>query len=292
MNAERRTSTPNRMAELRDRINDCFSPDDLHGLALDFGLDLDKFEGSSFDRRVVELIEIILRQHQIIEFVQRCHEMKPRGNFQPLLDAANNEPHSFQLQTVFSTAAPSPEDVDLLSKSIAMFAMLREQTNREADQIQSQKPISQADFTRPSSLRKSDLDIRSRSKSPWDQRSNSRENLASPTTQTQTFKSNLSKNDEGPLSLERLQQDIAHLRKNLDSLDEVDGLIETIDDLLSSLRRKIKGLLDDINEKHRRMQDERIQVIEKSEAYAQSHRFATPPGNQNDWADRKFTKPN
>lgn len=292
MNSEQHASTPNRMAELRDRISDCFSPDDLHGLAFDFGLDLDKFEGSSFDRRVIELIEIILRRQQIIEFVQRCHEKKPRGNFQPLLEAANNEPHSFQLQTTYSTALPSPEDVDLLSKSIAMFTMLREQSNREAAQIQSQKPISQADFTKPPSLRKSDLDIHSGSRASWYPRNNSRENLASVTTQAQTFKSNLSGNDESSLSLDRLQQDIVHLRKNLDSLGELDGLLENIDDLLSSMRRKIKELLDDINEKHRRMQDERIRVVEKSDAYAQSHRFATPPGNKNDWGDGKFTKPN
>ncbi|MCB8978922.1 MAG: hypothetical protein H6657_16015 [Ardenticatenaceae bacterium] len=291
MNAEQRTSIPNRMAELRDRISDCFSPDDLHGLAFDFGLDLDKFEGSSFDRRVVELIEIILRRQQIIEFVQRCHEKKPRGNFQPLLDAANNEPHSFQLQTMYSTPSPSSEDVDLLSKSIAMFTMLREQANREAAQIQSQKPISQADFTKPPSLRKSDLGIHSVSRASWDPRSNSRENLASVTTQAQTFKSNLS-NDEAPLSLDRLQQDIVQLRKNLDALGELDGLLENIDDLLSSMRRKIKELLDDINEKHQRMQDERIRVVEKSDAYAQSQRFAPPPGKKNDWGDHNFTKPN
>lgn len=300
MNSEQSSDTSNRKAELRDKIHFTFSPDDLHGLAIDFDLDYDELPGESKARRVVELIEIVVRQQRVLEFIERCHKLKPKGNFQPLLEAARQEPHLFQLENEYS--APETAEAKLLHIAMELLDLKKE------SYIQSQQQISQNAFSKPTtSLNKADLGSQRRSNETWAKSSNLRQNFES-TAQQSAFNGTIAQSNENPPQLDRLQQDIAHLQKNLVSLGEIDSLLENIDDLLSSMRKKISDLLVDIKVKHQRMQEEGVHPAKKSDAYhreqsanfqesststiARQQRFAKPLTKNSDWADTKFTKPN
>ena len=90
------TSSSNWLAELRALVNDAFSTDELHGLCLDLHLRYDEIPGEGEVRKVVELIQIMVRDNRIVEFIEHCQSLKPRRNWQPLLEAANQEPLAFR----------------------------------------------------------------------------------------------------------------------------------------------------------------------------------------------------
>lgn len=113
MNSDPTPASTNWAADLRDLVNRAFDTNEMHELAFDFNLDYDDLPGRGKAGKIVELLQILARQQRIPEFIERCQTLRPRENWQPLLEAARSEPLSFHVdypaaETAVSTTAPAP----------------------------------------------------------------------------------------------------------------------------------------------------------------------------------------
>ena len=122
MNADPLSSSTNWAAELRDAVNRAFDPNELHELAFDFNLDYDAIAGDNKGRRIVELIQILARQQRIPEFIERCQALRPKVDWQPLLEAAKHEPLSFHVDYAGAETAVSPATPLLQNKLLLIGA--------------------------------------------------------------------------------------------------------------------------------------------------------------------------
>ncbi len=137
----------------------------------------------------------------------------------------------------------------------------------------------------------------------WAKRSNARSDFKSPVTQPTTFASTKT---ESPPQFERLHRDIEHLEENINSLGEIDDLLGNLDDLLDSMRRKIGELLIDIKVRHQRMQDEKLNLVQKPNVlreqkadpqanrstFARQQALASQPTHSSSWGETQYSKPN
>ncbi len=130
MNTTPSSIPSNWAAELRDLVNRAFDSNEMHELAFDFKLDFDDLPGRGKSGKVVELLQMLARQKRIPEFIERCQALRPRENWQPLLDAANKEPLSFHVdygtepQTAVSPSTSSPLQNKKLLMGIAALALI------------------------------------------------------------------------------------------------------------------------------------------------------------------------
>lgn len=249
MNFESSSSAPNRKASLRDRVSFAFSTDDLHGLALDFGLDYDELPGDSKVRRVVELIEIVVRREQVLEFIERCHMLKPRGNFLPLLEAARQEPQLFSLEYE-ATASGTAE-----SKLLDIAMELLKAQSLKAEKTQSDEQISQYTKTNSNSFSseqtKANLDTISHKNTAWEKSTKISRHISQ-------LNKNATKNEqEASQSPQR-----GRLHGEIDRLEE--HIAGEIDHLLEGIRNKIEELKLKLNDQQPIMQSETLRVARKS----------------------------
>ncbi len=111
-------------AELRDLVNRSFDTNEMHELAFDFNLDYDDLPGRGKSGKVVELLQILARQQRIPEFVERCQALRPREDWQPLLEAARIEPLSFHVDySEAETAVPTPTTSSLLQNKNLLIGL-------------------------------------------------------------------------------------------------------------------------------------------------------------------------
>ena len=118
MNPDPTATSTNWAAELRDLVNRVFDPNELHELAFDFKIDYDSIAGDNKGRRIVELIQVLARQQRIPEFIERCQELRPKENWQTLLEAAKHEPLSFAVAYDAGTQTPTPSASPLQNKNL------------------------------------------------------------------------------------------------------------------------------------------------------------------------------
>ncbi|MCA9955843.1 MAG: hypothetical protein KC434_14035 [Anaerolineales bacterium] len=106
------TAPKNWAAELRDLVNRSFDTNEMHELAFDFNLDFDDIPGRGKSAKIVELLQMLARQQRVPEFVARCQELRPRENWEPLLQASRTEPLTLAVDYAQPgtavPAAPSP----------------------------------------------------------------------------------------------------------------------------------------------------------------------------------------
>lgn len=119
MNSDPSSIPSNWATELRDLVNRSFDTNEMHELAFDFNLDFDDIPGRGKSGKIVELLQILARQQRIPEFIERCQSLRPRENWQPLLDTARSEPLSFHVEYgAVSETAASPTSSLLRNRNL------------------------------------------------------------------------------------------------------------------------------------------------------------------------------
>lgn len=107
MGVDASTPPKNWAAELRDLVNRSFDTNEMHELAFDFNLDFDDIPGRGKSAKIVELLQMLARQQRVPEFIERCQELRPRENWEPLLQSSRTEPLTLTVDYDHSDTAVS-----------------------------------------------------------------------------------------------------------------------------------------------------------------------------------------
>ena len=123
MSAETENNSINLAAELRRMIASRFDTHELHRLASDMGIDYDDLPGEGKSRKIVELIQLLSRQERIPQLIELCKRERPQVNWQPLLDAAHQEPLSFAVLDTLGDGDEPPASPTLLQNKPLLFGL-------------------------------------------------------------------------------------------------------------------------------------------------------------------------
>ena len=249
------------LSGLRDLVNRDFSVDNLHDLALDFNLDYDELEGSSKGRRVVAFIENMVRDGLIVEFIERCQELRPRAKFQPFLEAARQNPQAFELRSSdYEKAAPETAVYQALNKALGLI----EAQSLKIEQMTHlhEQPLS-SDQTR---ISKEAINQNSKSWAKSSKIGSSiHSSIGQPHKYTDTNEQGARKSPRGG----RLHKEIEQLEAHI--TEEIDGF-------LAGIRQKMEDLKLRLNEQQQTTQDGALQATRKSFGFQGKGKAAFPIG--------------
>ena len=86
------------VTDLQKALNRYFSKDELESLCLSLDLDYEGLPGESKQRKVVELIQYMVRRERVDELIQTCGKLRENVNWEEMLAAAKEKP--LRLETV------------------------------------------------------------------------------------------------------------------------------------------------------------------------------------------------
>jgi len=87
-------------AQLRQLMAQHFSKEELSAVCFDLGVDYDSLPGDGTAAKVVEIIEYFARQGRIKALIQLCAAQRAQTDWQPLLQAAQDQPNAFRSDVV------------------------------------------------------------------------------------------------------------------------------------------------------------------------------------------------
>ena len=273
MTSEPFSSSSSWMADLRDKINLSFSTDDLHGLAMDFDLDYDDLDGNK-QRRVVELIESVVRRERIVTFIERCHELKPKGNFHLLLEAARQEAQSFQLE--YESASPATDLSELLDYAMRLLEL---QARQKDDRIYSEEHTRQTPFTKQvqSETTKADFGSAMRRNETVARSSKTPDEFNPTRSQTRADENFHEKGIGRSTVIDRMYQDVARLEANLDTLGKMESILEDVRErigyLLEGIREEKFELKNKVEDQHQMIQTEMMKVAKDSNQFQEGSKI-------------------
>lgn len=251
------------LAGLRDLIFRDFSVGNLHDLALDFNLDYDELEGNSKGRRVVTFIETMVRDGIIIEFIERCQELRPRANFQPFLETARQNPQAFELKSSeYEKASPETAVYQALNKALGLIeaqSLKIEQMTRPRDHL-SQYASEQTRVSK---------DAATQTNKSWGKDNiiggSITSSIVSPNKATRQSAQGATKTLRGS----RLHGEIEQLEAQI--AEEIEGL-------LAGIREKMETLKGKLNEHQQLIQDESMRSTKSNFGFQGKAKASFPVG--------------
>lgn len=102
------------VTDLQNALNRYFSNDELEALCLSLGLDYEGLPGESKQRKVVELIQYMVRTERVDQLIQTCGKVRDNINWDKMLVAAQENPLRLDIVATppdaagMPIAAPSP----------------------------------------------------------------------------------------------------------------------------------------------------------------------------------------
>ncbi|GJM39966.1 MAG: hypothetical protein DHS20C20_02480 [Ardenticatenaceae bacterium] len=251
------------LAGLRDLIFRDFSVDNMHGLALDFNLDYDELQGSSKGRRVVTFIEEMVRVGTIVEFIERCQEIRPRSNYQTFLETARQNPEAFELRSSEKQkGSPETAVYQALNKALGLI----EAQSNKIEQLT--RPHESASHYAPEQMRVSKEAFSQTNKS-WEKNNKIGSGISSSTTSPDKFRSTTEQTARKSPEEGKLHGEIEQLEAHIS--EEIEGL-------LASIRQRIDYLKEKLQEHQQMMQDESLRATKNSFGFQGKRKSDFPVG--------------
>lgn len=101
MTTEHSAESKDWVIELQNALNRYFSKDDLESLCLSLDLDYEGLPGDSKQRKIVELIQYMVRAGRMDQLIENCGKQRPNVDWQEMLTAAKENP--LRLETEFKS---------------------------------------------------------------------------------------------------------------------------------------------------------------------------------------------
>lgn len=101
------------VTDLQNALNRYFSNDELEALCLSLGLDYEGLPGESKKRKVVELIQYMVRTERVDQLIQTCGKVRDNVNWEGMLAAAKANPLRLESAFTPSVAAETPAGAPL-----------------------------------------------------------------------------------------------------------------------------------------------------------------------------------
>lgn len=119
MTTEHGAESKNWVTDLQNALNRYFSIDELEALCLSLDLDYEGLPGESKQRKIVELIQHMVRTGRVDQLIQKCSRHRPNVDWEEMLAAAKENP--LRLETVFKTpdaakSRPQPQSASNISR--------------------------------------------------------------------------------------------------------------------------------------------------------------------------------